>query len=225
MLDAATPNTGTMPTNSPTTVAGGVLGTGTEATGASTARDATDVAGSAQQAATMTAQAVTGVQRLGLRRFVSRPLAAHTFATADGSWTFSYAGLESNTNHNATFVCAVYVWRPGTGAQVGASWALVTTAGIAPSTTAQAAYSGTGTWNQGGGASVTCQDQDILVFDVYDQFNQGMASAYTSTFDYNGTTEASTTSCASFITPPAALTLYTAPVAGSPDVAMARTRP
>jgi len=56
--------------------------------------------------------------------------------------------------------------------------------------------------------SVTILDGDILVFEVSTTFTQGMATAYTDSFSYDGTTEASTTTCASFVTPPAALTLF-----------------
>jgi hypothetical protein len=143
---------------------------------------------------------------------VSRPLAAHTFAAADGNWTFSFAALESNTNHNGVLFCGVYVWRPSTGAVVGSNG--VNIMGKSLTATGQTAYSdATHAW--GASASVTCQDGDILVFDVQDVFTQSMSSAYTSSFAYNGTTEASTTSCASFVTPPAPLTLFTASAAAS----------
>lgn len=199
--DAATPNTGTMPTGAYTS-SGDVTG---DATNARTARDATDVVGPGQTTILFTATANQLNQNWGWRRFVSRPLAAHTFATADGNWSFSYAALQSNTNHNQQIFTNVYAWRPSTGAQIGTN-AIRATCPINSSTTAQTAVTATGglTWGAG---STTIVDGDILVFEVYDNFSQGMSVAYTSTFVYDGTTEASTTDCASFIAPPAALTL------------------
>ena len=226
LLDATSPNTGTMPSSSPTFESGNP-DTG-DATGASTARDATDVAGASNPdvESSITALANQNAQAFGHRRFVSRPLAAHTFASGDGSWTFSYARSQSNANHNCRIQCQVYCWRPGTGARVGGSGqgpsAFITGATLA--VTAETADSATANW---GTTSVTIQDGDILVFDVIDSFTQSMSTAYTSQFAYDGTTEASTTTCASFVTPPAALTLFTAvtttpPLATVVDFAVAR---
>lgn len=215
--DATSPNTGTMPSNSPAVIGGGVLGTGTEAAGASTARDATDVIGTANPdtESSITSQASsTVVQRLGHRRFVSRPLAATTFADTDGNWTWSYARSQSNTNHNSTsgapINCIGYLWRPSGGTRVGTT--VVQFAGTKLLVTGETADSVIGTWS----LTQAILDGDIIVFDVFSLFQQGMATAYTDQFAYDGTTEASTTTCASFITPPAPLTLYTAAVARVP---------
>lgn len=192
-------------------------GAGTDATGARTARDATDVAGTSNPDidATGTAAADQLPQILELRRFVSRPLAAHTFANADGNWTFSYARGESNTNHNGQIRCDVTLWRPSTGLQIGT--ARVQFVGAAMAATAETADSGTALMS----ATQAILDGDILVFEVSDNFSQGMSTAYTSFFSYNGTTEASTTTCASFVTPPSALTLFTAAATPIPDLAQA----
>jgi Neuraminidase (sialidase) len=221
LLDAATPNTGTMPS-------GSILSSGglapANASGATTARDATDVAGTSNPdiEAVVTATADTNQQTWGMRRFVSRPLAAHTFAAADGNWTWSFAWLESNTSHTGgagggSIHCITYAWDPGAGARVGsvAQWAhlFVSTTGAS---TSETAYSNTAAWS----TSLTISDGNILVFDVYTTFQQGMATAYNENFAYNGTTEASTTTCASFVTPPAALTLFTAAAAASPHGAL-----
>lgn len=205
--DAATPNTGTMPSNSPAVIGGGVVGAGTEATGASTARDATDTIGVANPdtESSITAAATTAAQRLGHRRYVSRPLAAQQVSTGSNTWTFSAARSQSNANHNASIRCGVYAWRPSTGAQVG----VTIHGGITLATftgTTETAASATHLEN----GSVTIQDGDILVFDVYDEFTQGMNVAYTGQFAYDGATEASATTCASFVLSPVALTLFTA---------------
>ena len=181
-------------------------GTG-DGTGALTARDANNVAGSSQVLSLITANADISPQNWGHRRFVSRPLAARTFAAADGNWTFSFAGLQSNALHNASFKCDVSLWRPGSGVRIGTVVVFLTAAVM--TTTAQTAQTATAAWS----GTQAILDGDILVFDVSDNFTQGMATAYTSQFAYNGTTEASTTTCASFVTPPAALTLFTAAAA------------
>lgn len=205
--DAATTNTGTMPTGA---FQFGADVTG-DAAGALTARSANAVIGALQTSATITSNADVLAQKWGYRRFVSAPLVAQTFATADGNWTFSYARSENNLNHNQAVICFVSAWRPSTGARVGAGGLSIT--GAEPGSAAtQLAESVTGVW----GTSVTILTGDILVFEVADNFTQAMATAYTSTFFYDGTTEASATTCASFITPPAALTLETPSLAHSP---------
>lgn len=180
-----------------------------DASGGRTARDATDVHGTSNPdiESTITAIADQNQQEWGHRRFVSRPLAANTFAAADGNWTFSYARSESNLAHNQSVKLLVYAWRPSTGATVGTSGATgyMRCNGTEPSSAgAEQAESVTGTWD----ATVTIQDGDILVFEVGTVFTQGMNTAYNEQFAYDGTTEGSTTTCASFVTPPAALTLF-----------------
>lgn len=216
LRDTATSNTGTMPTTSPNVPANEVTGLNTgDATGASTARTATDVIGTSNPdiESSITSNADTSTQQWGHRRFVSAPLAAVTFAAGDGNWTFSYARTESNLNHNLSMRCYVYAWRPSTGLRVGSggAQAVYLNGGTEPtSAAAQQAESVTATWGGLSPTSLAISDGDILVFDVFAIFLQGMATAYTDQFAYNGTTEASTTTCASFITPPVALTLYSA---------------
>jgi hypothetical protein len=207
LLDAATPNTGTMPSDSPAAWTGPPTG---DAPGATVARDATDVAGTSNPdiESVVTSNADLLLQAWGHRRFVSRPLAAHTFAAADGNWTFSYARSESSLLHNQNILLNVTAWRPGTGAGV----ADLVTFNTATEPTVAATEQAESITATSGSHSII--DGDILVFDVCTQFTQGMSTSYTEQFAYNGTTEASTTTCASFVTPPSALTLF---VAGSPD--------
>lgn len=209
LRDAASPNTGTLPGAGDAFINPNA-GAGTPATGARTSRDATDVVGAANPdtESSITAAANQTAQQLEHRRFVSRPLAAHTFDSADGNWTWSYARSESNTLHNGRLTLTVYAWRPGTGARVGTAGQLAAKDGTAMSATAETADSVTFTWSAGN--PVTIQDGDILVFEVNTGFTQSMSTAYTDQFAYDGTTEASSTTCASFVTPPAALTLFAA---------------
>ncbi len=218
LLDATTTNTGTMPSNSPAVVHGGPVGTGTEAPTASTARATSDIPGTSNPdiETTWTAQASSTApdQILGVRRFVTPPLAARTFASGDGAWTFSCGQFESNTNHNMLLTVVIYCWRPSTGARVGAGTQNCLISLAEPGTT-ETASSNTAAWQAGGANNVTILDGDILVFDLADTFRQGMATAYTGTFCYDGTTEASTTTNAAFINAPVALTLFTGPAATS----------
>lgn len=205
LLQATSPNAGTMPSNSPAAVAApGLGGTVTgDASGAATARDATDTVGTniPDVDTLITANANTSFQLWGHRRFVSRPLAAVTFSSGVGSWTFSAAAAESNAAHNASFTVCIYGWRPSTGAQVG-------TAGILalpePGTTETALNNAASTL-----LDATLLDGDVLVFDVFSQFTQSMATAYTDSFSYSGGVEGSTTNNAAFIAPPSPLTLFT----------------
>jgi hypothetical protein len=215
-LDATTPNTGIMPGAGNAFV--GSADINGDAAGARTARDATDVAGTSNPdiESVVTANADLLQQLWGHRRFVSRPLAARTFAAADGNWTFSYARSESNLLHNQAIQCTGYWWRPSTGAQVGSGQVLLI--GTEPTVAAtEQAQSVTATSN-----TQAILDGDIMVFEVSTNFTQGMNVAYTEQFAYNGTTEASVTTCASFVTPPSALTLFGAAAAEIPFVHMAR---
>jgi hypothetical protein len=183
-----------------------------DAAGARTARAADDVIGTLQTSSTIIATANQLAQHWGHRRFVSDPLAAFTFNIGDGNWTFSYARSENNTNHNLTPTMWVYLWRPGTGAQVGS--AAVHFTGTEPGTT-ELAESVTATMAN----PTSIIDGDVLVFEYSALFTQSKSSALTDTFYYDGTTEASSTSCATFVTPPFPLTLFT-PAVQTSDTAI-----
>lgn len=205
--DASSPNTGTLPS-------GALLGNGLavgdvtgDATGARTARDATDTIGTANPdtESAITSNADVNPQTWGHRRFVSRPLAAQTIPFTT-SWTFSYARTESNLNHNQQILGAIYVWRPSDGTRVGTGAVVI--GGTEP--TSAGAEEAESVSDQAG-PDQAILDGDILVFDITTAFTQAMNTAYTEQFAYDGTTEANTTSCATFVTPPSALQLFAAP--------------
>lgn len=184
-----------------------------EATGARTARDATGTIGAAQTSSLITANADQLLQTWGHRRFVSRPLATTTldFTNTPTQWTFSFAIQESALTHNMALWCTVYAWRPSTGAAVTTvpSPGAYELKGDEPTlaTTEQAAVNSA--VSSTGSLVTPILDGDILVFDISSQFTQSMSSAFTDQFFYDGTTEASATNCATFVTPPTALTLFT----------------
>jgi hypothetical protein len=202
--NATTSNTGTMPSNSPATISG--LSINGNASGASTARnmDATIGVANPDTESTFTANPDSSPQVWGVRRFVSPPLVAHTFTNAEGNWTFSFARSESNTNHNGAIRGRVYFWSPSSGTRVGTAQANFS--GATFLATAETAESLTSNIGSVGGEAIS--DGDIIVLDIYSAFTQGMNTAYTEQFAYDGTTEASTTTCASFLNMPVAVDLF-----------------
>jgi hypothetical protein len=197
-----------MPSDSPATFTGAWAG---DAAGALVVRDATDVKGTSNPdiESTITSNADQLLQAWGHRKFVSRPLAAHTFSAADGNWTFSYARSESNLLHNMVIFLQIQSWRPSNGTQVAT---LLTFDGsVTTEPTVAATEQAESVTVTSGSSSIIAGD--ILVFMVCSQFQQGMSTSYTDQFAYDGTTEASTTTCASFVAPPAPLTLF----GGTPD--------
>jgi hypothetical protein len=214
--DVASPNTGTLPgagTAFGAGLANAELDTTGDATGARTARDATDTIGVLQASSLVTATANQLAQTWGHRRFVSRPLAAQT--TPTGNWTLSFARAENNLNHNMATTLNIYAWRPGTGAVVGS--ALICSSGGGGTRGAEPTIAATQQAQSFVNASnaVTLADGDVLVFEIGTAFTQGKSSALTENFFYDGTVEGSATDCASFVTPPSALTLFTAAAATS----------
>lgn len=142
----------------------------------------------------------TNPQSMWFRSIVSPPLAAQTLPT--GSYTLSLASSQGNTASNFQMTCSLFAWRPSTGARVG-SFILddnpVITAPGTTETAGSASASGTG---------VTVADGDLLVCEIWrHKIAQSMGTSYLDTFYFDGTTEASATSCASFIQAPANITL------------------
>jgi len=177
--------------------------------GATTNRTMDGTIGSSQVSQALTTLAQTGAQQNWMTRHISNPLAAQTIAA--GTWTLSAALSQSNTASAVKLeLGAIYIWRPGTGTKVGNIF--TPAAGSSgPASTAEAAVSATGS-----GASITIQNGDLLVVEVWTSNTQTMATAYTNTFFYDGTTEASSSSCASYLNAPADIPLQpVAPTARS----------
>jgi hypothetical protein len=192
LLDGATSDTGTLPasTNSNDTSAAWV--SSVIVTGASTARDAnTTISVTAgQRSGVLTTLANTSAQRSLLRRFVSAPLAAQTMTSQ--TITVGAARSESNTNSVFQLGVAIFLWRPGTGAFVSE----VQAAQAQLAATASEVW-GTSTFSSN---QQSCLDGDILVFEIWrDNAVQTMGTAYTNTFFYDGTTEGSATTPASYV--------------------------
>lgn len=167
--------------------------------------------GTSQTSLVLTSSASVSTLSYYFTRFCSPPLYGDSASGTLGAptivadtWTFSFAASENNANANfptttsGTGPCCCYVWRPSTGAKVGNI--LISASGmgtISEAGTTETALSGTFS-----GSAVTVQPGDIICFEVVFTTTQGTATARTDTFFYDGTTEANTASCASFINSP-----------------------
>jgi len=162
------------------------------ATGASTNRGMTEGTGSGQTSAALTTSAVSSAQTNWFRRWVSRPIAPQTISaqTITLSLAASESAAQSDMFENGRWFLAL--WRPSTGAIV--TTMINDTALITEPSTTQTAVSKSLT-----STAATSQGGDVLVLELFSAQSQSNAVARTNTIFYDGTTEASTTNCASFI--------------------------
>jgi hypothetical protein len=151
-----------------------------------------------------TTLAQTGHQDGWLLRHSSPPLAAQTVNA--NTWTIALSVVESNNNANAFLALSVYLWRPGSSSVVGYIYDSDTPLGTEWTTT-QAGQVITFS-----GSSVTAQDGDLLVLEVWEHATQGMTTSYTVTVYINGTTAvtAGGTETGSYLETPQTLTFSTA---------------
>lgn len=177
-------------------------GTPTEtASGASTLRwqDGT-ISTVAQTSAVTTTDGTANAQTAWHTRHVSAPLAAQTISAQ--TITYSLAAAEANAASNFNPSIYIGLWRPSTGALVGTILAVGTITATEPGTT-QTAVSGTGTSTQQIAAA-----GDVIIIETWRKsVAPGSATARTNTTYYDGTTEASSTNVASFVSFTNALTL------------------
>lgn len=166
--------------------------------------------GSGQTSVSSTTSASIAGQNACFCSFYSDPIAAQTIASQ--TITCVMAGLESSTNSNFLMSWVLAVWRPSTGASVGLIWDKA--AGTAEVGTSQTVGSlGTG----GTSTSRTALDGDILVLELF-RFTQAqsMATSYTNTHFFDGTTESSTTNHAATLTFTNNITMFSAPATKAP---------
>jgi hypothetical protein len=215
LLDGATTDTGTLPSGF-AAADDASLTSSVNVSGADTNRTAsTTISGTAgQRSGVLTTLANVNAQPSLLRRFVSDPIAAQTI----GVQTLGYGCATSESSTNSDFLAQfrVSLWRPGTGALVG----FLTFGTTSPEATTSEV------WISGNIAAATTSrtalDGDIIVIEAWRPVTvQLMATAYTNTFFYDGTTEGSATTPASFINFPNTLTFYTPPAEVIPDLTMA----
>ena len=157
------------------------------ATGATTLRTMNTTIGTGQTSHSGSTKNTTALQSGLLGIFVSPPLVGSGTVGGTGKTVaLSTAAMESNVNAN--FIpdfLNLYVWRPSTGAYIGLVVDNRLTGGLEPTAASseQSVYS-----TQTNTTSVSYQDGDVLVAEVWYQVTQSMNSSYTATFYYDGTT-------------------------------------
>jgi len=139
-----------------------------------------------------------------VRRFVSKPLnGAQTISNTTGLWTLYLAYLGTGTTFITGATCALYVWRPSTGATVGTP----TNTFSAPTgiTSTKKGFATTFTPT----ASITAADGDVIICEVAFGYNGNNAGADVQTF-YDGINDV-----ASYVgvTPPSAASYLKIPQA------------
>lgn len=155
--------------------------------------------------------ATTSSQQMLCGRWVSDYIAAQTISAQN--WTFRIAASETNANHNFKYAACIAV-HDVTGT--------VRSTRIYDSAAALGTEPGTSETDSTvltvAGSSVTCSDQDMLVFEVWNCYTQSMATSYTADVYWDGTTEGSTTTNAAYLAPTNAITMYTPVII--PDIVM-----
>jgi hypothetical protein len=209
--DATTTDTGTLPGSTD-------LDTGATpdvtATNASTNRSMDATIGASQVSVAITTLAqISPSQTAWFRRFCSAPLAAQTLGQQQVAYHAGYS--ESNTNTNLFPAFGVYVWRPSTGAIVGTYYAVDTSASLTEAGTSESALGMNSLTSDT--TSQTVLDGDILVCETWrSRRAQGMTTAYTNTFFYDGTTVDSTSSNAAYLELPGGVVMAPASVKPRP---------
>lgn len=190
--------TGTFPTTEQSATTATVT-----ATGANTLRTMNTTIGVAQASLVVTTSAVTTPQTSFMGYFCSAPLGVDQ-TVGGGTMILNSADAESNGSANWWInALNIYVWRPSTGLRVGTVRdAAGTSLGgtEATATNSEQVTHITGITS----SAVSALAGDVVICEVWVAFTQVMATAYTGTFYYDGTTVNTTentvvTSQASFI--------------------------
>jgi len=160
--------------------------------GASTIRKMNSTIGTGQVSPTFTTLNNQTAQEVFLRMWTSLPLNGSQ-TVGGGNFTLNFAHAESNTNVNLfKYGVNIYVWRPSTGAKIGTVKAVLgafSIVGTEPSSAGSERV-----WHVSGTSSsaISAQDGDVIIFELYVDFSQGMSTSYTGNFYYDGTTENTT---------------------------------
>lgn len=148
-------------------------------------------------------------------KFIS-PLLTGVSSISSNTWTTNFAAKESSLTANfpapaggdTTNVC-VYVWRPSTQAVVGYMRDDYTTNNITEGASANTEYSHNVTW--AGSAVSGVQNNDVIIYEQWFEFQQGSTSTFTIYYYYDGTTATTSgnqvvSNHASFVETPQTLT-------------------
>lgn len=165
-------------------------------TGASSIRKMNSSIGSAQVSPTFTTLNNQTLQEVFLRMWTSRPLDGNQ-TVGGGNFTLNLAHAESNNNVNLfRYGVNIYVWRPSTGAKIGTVKALLGAFCIVG--TEPSSANSERVWHVAGTSSsaISALDGDVIIFELYVDFAQGMSTSYTGTLYYDGTTGNTTANAA-----------------------------
>lgn len=156
--------------------------------GGTTLRKMDAAIGAAQASLAGATSATTAAQVGLLGMWVSPPLdGAQT--VGGGSMTLNVADRESNNAANFwANSLHVYVWRPSTGAKVGTLQDSAGAHGGTEGGTGETVTHITGITSSG----VSASDGDVVICELWSYTSQSMASSYTATVYYDGTTENTT---------------------------------
>ena len=219
-LHAATASlTGTLPTAEQSTLTAGDNFEADQATN----RTMTTTIGAAQTSLANASIATTSITNYYVARWVS-PKLNQTSISAN-TWTYDFAKKASSTSANfpvsstnkAVYVNA-YVWRTSTGAKVGTIKDGTTNATYSEGA-ASTELSEHGTF--AGSAVANCNPQDdVIIFEMWFKITQGVATSYTQTIYFDGTTENRTTGTtvsnyAAFVETPDTIAFSTPPYLGN----------
>lgn len=126
-------------------------------------------------------------------RFTSDRLASQVI-TSD-TWSYGIRRQESNSNANTFLALSVYVWRPSTSSVVGYIYDSSAQLGVEWPTSILLL---TGSFS---GSTVTCNNGDVLVCEVWYTAVQGKSVSYTNSIEFNVSSYIGTTSNIIFFTP------------------------
>lgn len=166
-------------------------------------REMNNVVGTAQVTLSNTLPAMATAITTFWGAWASRPLTAAA-TVGGGAITLNFAGLESSNASNwlGTNGLFIYIFRPSTNAVIGTVRTFTGTAAavITEMGTSESARQVTGITS----SAVSALAGDIVVVELWSTNTPGMASSFTNTFFYNGTTTnttnlAAVTNHASFI--------------------------
>lgn len=190
--NAATANTGIMPPLTSTRT-GDIPASGTATSLVNKSMDGT--IGAAQASLAKTTLAVTTAQQVPIGRWISSPIAAQSIAVQ--TIDIHMAGNDSSTV--SVFGCQWYVdlWRPSTGVAIAH---LVFASNLGASVSAFSSTTETAASSTQSSVAGTAQDGDVLYLEVWRNTKlQTMATAYTNTLFFDGTTEDSATTNAAYL--------------------------
>lgn len=96
-----------------------------------------------------------------------------------GDWTIAAVGGESNNAANSYFAVSIYVWRPSTSTVVGTIYDSQTQLGVEWSTSSSSRIFTVS------GSSVTTQNEDTLIIEIWHTSQQTMGTAYNQSFFFH----------------------------------------